>query len=272
MAPVYDIGTHVVPAIATEQPGQPSEAMPAQWFEKTTFTLSPTYRRLDDPNSAPINADTCILFAHSLSHVEGHSHTNTNGQRLADILRERRECFEGPVVVLRFNKIEAETTPSTDPKRTAIVHRVSREELVAKLEELGVDQSKVEKVFITVDGIEYDQFNRQRRGYHLVLSEDAARFLISLPKFNAFGTSYKSTDYNPTGRDLPIHELIFSRGVSYENLFLRDVPSGVYLLEGGRPLEIEGTDAFVVAPVLRTADEVILSLESLKELLPNRLA
>lgn len=49
-------------------------------------------------------------------------------------------------------------------------------------------------------------------------------------------------------------------------MFLQDVPEGVYSLDGGRPLEIENTDAFVVAPVLRTIDEVNTSLEALRTL------
>lgn len=91
--------------------------------------------------------------------------------------------------------------------------------------------------------------------FALTLSAEAAEWLASNPKFSAYGTSWKSTDFQPVSRERPIHKIFLKSAIIYECLELTGVPDGEYFLSAF-PLPLKGATESLVCPVLFTFDEI----------------
>jgi arylformamidase len=99
------------------------------------------------------------------------------------------------------------------------------------------------------------------QGYHdpnyvLTLSQEAADFLISQEDFDLYGTSWKSSDFNPGSPERPIHNTLFQKALILENLDLKIVPEGIYFMSAF-PLPFKDASESPVVPVLFTKDEIL---------------
>lgn len=92
----------------------------------------------------------------------------------------------------------------------------------------------IKKVAITIDDI---QLPRNALGLHdpnyvVTLSEEAAIWLDSFASFNAFLTSWKSSDFMPGKKERPIHDILFRKAIIFECLTFIGVPEGKYFFSG----------------------------------------
>jgi len=105
------------------------------------------------------------------------------------------------------------------------------------------------KVLITTKDYPSDEEGYHAENHVLVFNEEAANFLIKIPGFHLFGTSWKSTDFQPGKAKRPIHNIIFQKGIIFELLNLAHVPEGKYYFSG-LPLFIENAVESPVNPLL----------------------
>ena len=75
-------------------------------------------------------------------------------------------------------------------------------------------------------------------------------------KFCMYGTSWKSTDFQPGSKERPIHKIFFNNDtLIFECLNLQSVPNGEYYWFAF-PLPLEGASESPVCPVLLTKQEL----------------
>jgi kynurenine formamidase len=205
------------------------------WGEGKPYESSVIYDiKNQTPSSPPIHYEAHHLKPHSLPHFDAPAHILENGQTVDWFYRENQlSGFYGKVLVVRLN---GNNSP---------VWAVSKTELKTHVEKLGIKAPK--RIIVTTDNPDTI----------LVLSEEAAQWLIeSNPEFCLYGTSWKSTDFQPDSKERPIHRLFFGNNVSiFECLNLENVPAGEYYWFAF-PLPLEGASESPVCPVLFTKDEV----------------
>jgi kynurenine formamidase len=81
-------------------------------------------------------------------------------------------------------------------------------------------------------------------------------YLVESGNFKAYGTSWKSTDFQPGKRERPIHKIFLSRQITiFECLNLSSVAAGEYILFGF-PLPMKGATESPVCPLLFTFEEL----------------
>lgn len=222
--------------------------LPGFWGEGATYSTQSIYD-LDaaNPQHPPVNYDSHTLKPHSLCHMDAPAHMIPSGKTVeAFFSPEGMSRLFGKALVVKMQK------PNWQPvegMKDHVVWRITREELQREIRRVGGDIHP-EKILITVDNHSIQQA--------LVLNEEAARWLTSNPKFNAFGTSWKSADFQPAFRERPIHKIIFSQAVIYECLQLQNVPEGTYFMSAF-PLPLVGASESPVCPVLFTAEELKIS-------------
>lgn len=104
---------------------------------------------------------------------------------------------------------------------------VTAEEIKICLKRLEVHTS-ISKLLLTTEFYPVNDFGYDHPNYVLTLSQEAADFLISYEGFNLYGTSWKSSDFNPGKAERPIHDTLFKQALILENLDLKDVPEGEF--------------------------------------------
>lgn len=230
----------ITPKISVNSPGE--------WFEGDAYSVENIYR-IEEGKMPPVHYDSHTLKPHSLTHIETPKHTQLKGPDITSYLQKDPYYFYGPCLVIKFQN---EGWVDKDNK---IKHKViSKDELEAKLNEFGPDRP--DKILISVEGVP-ENIN----GYHdpswvLTLSIEAATYLTSIDGFNLFGTSWKSSDYNPGGRERPVHNELFKKALILENINLNKVPEGAYFLSAF-PLPLEGASESPVNAVLFEPGELI---------------
>lgn len=218
------------------------------WGESSAYETKSLYS-ISNGKLPPVNYDEHILRPHSLTHFETPAHTSDGGKRL-DYYYEHPEHFYGKTLVIRLkgNKYES--------KGDGIYHWViSKQEIVERLEALKITETP-QKILITTEF-----YLANSDGYHdpnsvLTLSQEAADYLISLDGFHLYGTSWKSSDFNPGKPERPIHNTLFKRAGILENLDLKHVPEGIYFMTAF-PLPLENASESPVVPVLFSRDELL---------------
>ena len=115
------------------------------------------------------------------------------------------------------------------------------------------------KILISTEYYPLNQQNYHDPNYVLTLSQDAADFLVEQNGFNLYGTSWKSSDYNPGSPNRPIHNTIFKKAVILENLNLKNVPSGIYFM-CAFPIPLENASESPVVPVLFNMNEININI------------
>ncbi len=220
---------------------------PGMWFEGSAYEKKSIYS-IRPGKLPPVNYDEHTIRSHSLTHIETPAHTIENGRRLESYFGQNQTHFYGLTVVLRLagNKYEA--------KGNGVFHwEVSLDDIQSRLKHLEI--TSFSKVLITSDFYPTNEQGFHDPNYVLTLSQEAASFLTSLPTFNLYGTSWKSSDYKPGSAERPIHNTIFEKGLILENLNLEDVPEGIYFMTAF-PLPFIDASESPVVPVLFTRKEI----------------
>lgn len=196
----------------------------------------------------PVNYDEHILRPHSLTHLETPAHTQLNGKRLESYFKENLEYFFGKTLLIRLSGNEYR------PVGNGVFHwEITVSQIESRLRALNVKELPA-KILITSEYYIENPEGFHDPNYVLTLSQEAANFLVSQTEFNLYGTSWKSSDFNPGKRERPIHNTLFQKAIILENLKLRNVPEGEYFMSAF-PLPIIGASESPVVPVLFTKEE-----------------
>jgi len=229
-----------------------SKHMQGLWAEGSPYTSEVIYDICSpDLKSPPVNYSSHTIKPHSVCHFDAPKHIIDSGKTIDQLFTEQQDIFYGKAVVVRLkgnNFLPHARAPS-------VLHwEVSKQELQEGIGALGkVDFSSIQKILLTFHGAQDDFYSKQNTAF--TISTKAAAWLTSLPKFNLFGTIWKSTDFQPGERDRPIHRAIFEKGGILECLNLSHVPQGEYFLSAF-PLPIESASESPVCPVLYSRDEL----------------
>lgn len=216
----------------------------SMWMEGPAYEKKSIYS-ISSGKLPPVNYDEHILRPHSLTHFETPAHTINDGKRLDSYYQDLNHFFgETLVIKLQGNKYES--------KGDGIFHWViSKEELEAKLKGKKTPQ----KILISTDFYPLNNDGYHNPNYVLTLSQEAADYLISLDGFHLYGTSWKSSDFNPGKPERPIHNTLFKKAGILENLALENVPEGSYFMTAF-PLPLGEASESPVVPVLFTKEEL----------------
>lgn len=217
---------------------------PGVWGEGDAYDRSNIYE-IAEGSFPPVHYDEHLIRPHSVTHAESPGHVSSDGGGL-DPYFDHPSHFFGLTLVVRL--------PSGGYAEDVTGHRlnlVTAEELAPHLD--GHDD--VSKILITADDTALDPDGYHAAHHVLVLTQEGARMLVDRPRFDLFGTSYRSTDYQPAGAERPVHRILFERAVILEYLDLARVPAGRYFLSAF-PVRLAGATESPLTPVLFTEDEV----------------
>lgn len=225
-----------------------SEDLPDLWGEGRPYERQTIYSK----PTMPINYDAHTLKPHSLPHIETSAHTNTNAPTIDQYFRQKKfSSFFGKTLVIKLDGNSFKAHPSMPG---LFLWEVSVDELKNKFSKLN-DEKIPERVLISVKDLPETSYQLHDPNYVLILSQEAAEYLISNEHFALYGTSWKSTDFNPGKSERPIHNTIFKRALILECLDLKNVKEGHYFLSSF-PLPLNGASESPVCPVLFEASEV----------------
>lgn len=222
---------------------------PGMWFEGDAYEKKNIYS-IREGQLPPVNYDEHIFRSHSLTHLETPAHTLANGQKLGLYYSKHINMFYGRTIVIRlpgnkYNHISGD-----------IFHWViSLAELKVKIDSLRLT-SFPEKILITTEMYPQNSFGYHDPNYVLTLSQEAADYFVSHKEFHLYGTSWKSSDFNPGKSDRPIHNTIFKKALILENLNLKNVPEGIYFMSAF-PLPISDASESPVVPILFEKEELV---------------
>lgn len=233
------------PPVTTERAGV--------WGEGPAYEVQNLYR-IEDPVPPPVHYDQHLLRPHSITHAEAPGHVVAGGATL-DVGFDDVSPFWGPALVVR---LPARAVQSGSGER--VVHEVVPEELASHLE--GHDD--IAKILLTVEDARVDGDGHHAVDDVLVLSPAAAQLLVDRPRFDLFGTSWRSCDHRPGSDERPVHRILFERALVLEYLDLRDVPAGRYFL-AAFPVRLAGATESPLTPVLFRADELSDGLVAIVE-------
>lgn len=226
-------------------------ALPPLWREGAPYAAEPIYAaRADEP---PIYYQAHTLRPHSLPHLDAPAHTRAGAPTVEHYFAEpARRSLYGPALVLKLQEPEWRAVPGTPG---AFHFEVPRATLAAGVQRLTGQATPPDKLLLSVAPLPRDAHGQHDPNYALTLGQDAADWLLSNPGFDAYGTSYKSTDFQPGRRERPIHEAIFTQAAIFECLDLAAVPEGVYFWVAF-PLPLAGASEAPVCPVLFSREEL----------------
>ncbi|MGE3608267.1 MAG: hypothetical protein AB7I27_01670 [Bacteriovoracaceae bacterium] len=221
---------------------------PGMWNEGPAYEKNTIYS-IQSGSLPPVNYDEHIFRPHSLTHIETPAHTQKNGKRLGYYFENHLQFFYGKTVVIKLEGNHFK------PIGSGLYHwEITIDEIKSRLNILEIS-SLPSRLLITT---KFHPLNNQ--GFHdpnyiLTLSESAAEYLVSNPQFCLYGTSWKSSDYNPGKMERPIHNILFKQALIMENLQLNPVPEGKYFMSAF-PLPIREASESPVVPVLFTTEEL----------------
>jgi arylformamidase len=195
----------------------------------------------DFNDGPPVKYSSHTLKPHSIPHIDAPSHILKDGKTV-DELFKKPEFFYGRVSVLRLGGNNWKQL-----KDNQFFWEITREDLEIS--------TPPERLFIYPSSAPLTEEGYQHPNYISVLSKEAAKWLVSEGNFKAFGTSWKSVDYQPESRERPIHNILLKHAILFEQLKLHHVPQGEYFL-CGFPLYLEGASESPLTPVLFSKEEL----------------
>jgi len=205
----------------------------------------------NDPALPPVNYDLHRLKPHSLPHIDAQGHIVPGGRTVGDYFSaDSARSFWGAVTVLRLAQARWEQVDAANQ-----CWRVSSAELRSALLESQGTQEIPDRLLIAPQDIPLTDQGWHSPNAAFVLSTEAAEWLTSQASFCTFGTSWRTSDFEPGLRERPVHKIILKQAVILECLDLRHVPSGEYFLSAF-PLRLEGATESPLCPVLFTKAEV----------------
>jgi arylformamidase len=230
------------------------EDLEGLWGEGAPYQKKSIYKISN--NVMPlVNYDEHILKPHSLPHAESSSHTQENGKTIDYYFNKQQESFYGECLLLKFN--EPKFIPVNEEK--TIYHWIiSRSELEEKITAVAGSNYNLKKLAITLEDtiLPKNSKNLHDQNYVITLSIDAAEYLTSFKGFNAFLTSWKSSDFMPGKRERPIHDILFTKAVIFECLTFINTPEGKYFFNGF-PLPLKGSSESPCCPVFFNYSEIL---------------
>lgn len=231
------------PLICLESPGM--------WFEGNAYDKKSIYS-ISHNKLPPVNYDEHTIRPHSLTHIETPAHTQAEGKRLDYFYRTKINNFFGKTLVI---KLTGNNYKSLD---NGIYHWViSLDEIKTSFSKFNQKQLP-QKILISTEFYPVNSQGYHDPNYVLTLSVEAAEYLISIPGFDLYGTSWKSSDYNPGKMERPIHNILFQKALILENLELKEVPEGIYFMSSF-PLPLIDASESPVVPVLFSKEELFNS-------------
>lgn len=247
-------------------------ALPGLWGEGLAYQSEQIYK-IDslDPKQPPVNYHSHTLKPHSIPHIDAPGHIIADGATVEQcVLGEKgavkgavkgaeqgdqksyQRSFYGKACVV---KLKAQSwVKQTDSK--ICLWRVGKDELLDGIERVTGKRDIPEKLFLSAEGVAITSDGFHDPNFVFVLSEEAARLLVSADRFNAFGNSWKSNDFQPGSRERPIHKILFEKAVLFECLKLDHVPEGEYFFSGF-PLLLKGATESPLTAVLYRRDELV---------------
>lgn len=203
--------------------------------------------------SPPVHYESHTLKPHSICHVDAPGHIVQDGKKIDDYFTQGLIHFFGPAWVIQATDLPWQSVNS--PQGEMFVRLISVGWLEAKLDALGADLARLERLIVGAPDAPL-LGEQQDPSFIQVFSPEATEKLAQLPNFKLFGTSSKSTDFQPTSRQRPCHTLLFEHNIAIvECLKLSGVPEGEYWFFGV-PLPLTGATESPICPVLFTKEEM----------------
>lgn len=234
------------------------EDFQGMWFEGNPYKKETIYDiNSTDPKSPPVNYSAYTLKPHSLPHIEGSAHTLKNGNTVDKYFNNNGlKHFWGKtlVVKLKGNAFKAHSTA------TGInIWEVSLDELKTGIMNASGSELIPDRLLLTIETLPETAIGLHDPNFVLILSKEAAEYLVSNKSFSLYGTSWKSSDFMPGSKERPIHNTLFKSAVIMECLDLKSVPEGQYFMNAF-PIPLEGASESPVCPVLYTKEEILEQL------------
>lgn len=218
------------------------------WGEGPAYEVKEIYR--DGKGGPPVQYDAHILKPHSFCHVESELHVDPNGKALntnSDV-----SAFWGETVVIKIKDPTWETVPGVAEQK---IFRVSKNVLLSAIKEATGSENVPARLLMSCDPVPLDEDGYHDSKFGFVLDREAAAFLAAQPQFKLFGTSWKSSDFEPGSRERPVHKSILKNGFIFELLDLAAVAPGTYFMVA-MPIPLVGASEAPVCPVLFKPGEI----------------
>ncbi|MBX3044285.1 MAG: hypothetical protein KIT33_11705 [Candidatus Kapabacteria bacterium] len=224
-----------------------SSELPGLWKEGSPYSIKNIYSKKPG-KLPPVNYDEHSFKPHSLTHSESGKHTDNSGLTLDVLIEQYPEYFFGQCLHIAFEKDYRVISENN------FLCEITEVDIDSKIKSLGINKIPG-KILISNKNSPVNKFGYHLENYVFVLDESGAEYLCNIEKFHLFGTTWKSTDYNPGEYERPIHEKIFQKGIIFELLNLHNVPEGEYIFSG-MPLWLENASESPCTPILISGDMV----------------
>ncbi len=222
---------------------------PGLWSEGTAYRVEPVYD-MTNPAHPPVRYGAHRLAPHSLPHADAPSHILEDGGDIGSYFTPARlGNLYGPVLLLKLR--EPQWRDVGGQKHCAVDAPTLRREI----RRATGSETIPDKLILSLAELPQTAAGQHDPAFALTLSEGAADWLLENPRFDAYLTSWKSTDFQPGARARPIHRRLLPRAAVFECLDVREVPEGRYFLSAF-PLPLAGASESPVCPVLFTAEEM----------------
>lgn len=234
------------------------EDFEGMWLEGNPYKKETIYDiNSTDPKSPPVNYSAYTLKPHSLPHIEGAAHTMKDGKTVDSYFSDKSlKHFWGKTLVVKLKGNSFKNHP------TAIgikLWEVSLTELKTGILEASGGETIPDRIILSVEQLPETVLGLHDPNLVLILSQEAADYLISNNNFCLYGTSWKSSDFKPGSKERPIHNTLFRSAVIMECLDLKNVPIGQYFMNAF-PIPLEGASESPVCPILYTKEEILEQL------------
>lgn len=235
-----------------------SPGNPGFWREGAAYSVETIYDiKSGNPAFPPVHYLSHTLKPHSLCHVDAPAHTIPGGATIGDFFNKGNlGPFFGECVLVSMQGRKWKPTLGIADH---FEWRVSRDELIEAVRRVTGSEKPPSKLLLTAEGVPPSTSHGHAENYALVLSQEAADWVVSGANFSAYGTSWKSTDFQPGSRERPIHQTLFKKGLVFECLELMNVPEGVYFWSAF-PLPLAEASEAPVCPVLFGKNELGLAV------------
>jgi arylformamidase len=226
-------------------------ALAPQWGEGAPYQKLNIYDGCESTERSvpPVHYDAHTLRPHSLTHADAPAHIDARGATIDQYFKRdaQHSPFWGRATVVQI------------PVRLfkEKVCRLSLADLQAALQAATGQTRAPDRLLLSAQGLPEHAELGHPPDWPLVLSREAAEWLAGNKNFVLYGTSWKSTDYEPGSRDRPIHRIVFERALIFECLDLTPVPPGEYFWVG-MPLWLVGASESPACPILFRKDELNL--------------
>jgi arylformamidase len=234
--------------------GNINSSIPGLWGEGNPYQASTIYDILStDPKLPPVNYQSHTIKPHSLTHVDAASHIIIGADAIdAYFHPDRSQCFYGETLVVKLEGAKWQDVPGD--KNTKL-WRITRDELESQVFKITGTRSPPTKIIVAPKEVATTKDGYHNPDFIFVLSVDAANWLVQNPNFNLFGTSWKSSDFEPGSRERPVHRILLQQALLLEYVVVSHVPAGKYFMIAV-PLNLGGASESPVNPILFEAKEI----------------